>query len=158
MNDLINLLIYTVDDIKMAIYLHSTKQAIRMVEITPLPYSSDVLLGLINYYGEIVPIVNMRKVLNRPQKEKDLNDQIIITRSEKRTLGLWVDRVIGLFEYKEKDIIEAEKYLNQNESIDNILIGSIRLSDGLLLIHNIETLISKKEEELLLQSIAQSKV
>lgn len=154
MKDMINLLVYTIDDIRLAIFLHSTRQAIRMVEIIPLPFSSDTILGLINYYGEVVPIINMRKLLNRPQREIDINDQIVIARSEKRTVGIWVDRVHGLYEYKEQEIIEAEKYLNNIELGDNILVGTIRLPDGLLLIHNIEGLINQREEELLKMKVS----
>ncbi len=149
MNEKLKLLLYSIDGISFAIPAYTVKQAIRMVELMPIPFASKTIMGLINYYGEIVPIVNMRQVFSMDLREIALEDCIIIVRTSKRTLGIWVDSVQGIEEYDDSDLIREEKYLLQDERERSTLSGCIRLDNGMLLVHDVESLISNSEEELL---------
>lgn len=149
MDETITLLVYSIDEKNLALPAHTVKQAIRMVEIMPLPFSSDSIMGLINYYGEIVPVVNMRKVLGIEGRDVRLEDCLIIARTEKRTIGLWADTVIGIEEHDASAIISPDKYLAHSDTERPSIKGCIRLDTGLLIIQDIEVLISAEDEGLL---------
>ena len=138
----IALLIYTIEGINLALPSYTVKQVLRMVEVIPLPFASDTLMGLINYYGEIIPVVNMRKVLGLKDREVALEDCIIVARTERRTIGLWVDAIIGIVEYPESSIVTHDKYLQPAELERPSIKGCIRLEDGLLVVQDIEIPVS----------------
>ncbi|MCX8026668.1 MAG: chemotaxis protein CheW [Thermodesulfovibrionales bacterium] len=145
----ISLLVYRIDEIRYAIPIHLVKKVIRMVEITPIPQASDKIMGIINYYGEVVPIINMRIVLNLKQRDIDISDQILIVRTEERTIGLWIDEVINIEQYPIDDIVNTSKTLKSDEHVLDALKGCIRLDDGLIVIHSVETFISGSDRQIL---------
>lgn len=149
MDNSILLVIYKIDEIRYAIPLHLVKMVIRVVEITPIPQSSEHIMGVINYYGEILPVVNLRKIIKLPEREISLSDQILIVRTESRTIGLLVDEVLTVEKFLIEDIIKPERVLKKDEYFENSLQGCIRLVNGLILIHSIDTFISNKDENII---------
>ncbi|MFQ3574068.1 MAG: chemotaxis protein CheW [Thermodesulfovibrionales bacterium] len=144
-----SLVTYSIEGIKYAIPLHLVKKVIRVVEITPLPQTSDKIMGIINYYGEVVPIINMRRILNLPTKEIDLSDQIIIVRATSRTVGLLIDQICDIQNIDFDEIIKPSRILKDNEYTEGSVQGCIRLNNGLIVIHSIDTFISNADCETL---------
>lgn len=153
MKEVVSVLVYYIEGIAFAIPAHTVKQVIRMVEITPLPFVSDTIMGLINYYGEIVPVINMRKVFGLPQRDIELEDCLIVARTSRRTLALWADAVKGLEVYDGSELIEEQNYILPEERQRKAVVGCVRLEGGLILVHDIEALITNKDEDKLRQLI-----
>jgi purine-binding chemotaxis protein CheW len=55
------LVVLTLDEQRYALHLSAVERIVRMVEITPLPKAPQIVLGVVNVQGRIVPIVNIRK-------------------------------------------------------------------------------------------------
>jgi purine-binding chemotaxis protein CheW len=70
-----------------------------------------------------------------------VSDQFVIARTRQRSVALVTDAVSGIFEYAEPDIVVAETILPGLEYID----GVVKLSDGLILIHNLDRFLSLEE-------------
>lgn len=149
MSNLIPLVIYKVAGIRYGIPIHLVRRVIRIVEITPIPQASEKIMGIINYYGEVIPIINMRKILNLHNKEIELSDQILIVRAENRNVGLWIDEVINIEEIALEDIVKPERMLKKDEYSEESLRGCIRLDNGLIVIHSIDTFISETDEKII---------
>lgn len=114
-----------------------------MVEITPLPKAPDIILGIINLQGRIIPVVNVRRRFGLPEKEADINDQMIIAKTSKRFVALVADSVTGVMERPAGGIIEAGQILPGIGYID----GVVKTDDGIVLIHDIEKFLSLEEGE-----------
>ena len=71
-------LIFTLDKQRYAMGLEGVEKVIRAVEMNTLPEGQDLLLGLINMQGKIIPVLNIRKHFYLPQREMEINDRIII--------------------------------------------------------------------------------
>lgn len=56
------------DDIRYAVALTSVERVVRAVEITPLPNAPDIVLGVINVQGRVVPVVDIRKRFRLPAR------------------------------------------------------------------------------------------
>ena len=69
-------------------------------------------------------------------------------------MALMADAVSGIFEYAEPDIVGAETIIPGLEYID----GVVKLSDGLILIHNLDRFLSLEEAESLDRAMAMSQV
>ena len=84
MNASIQLVVFTLDSQRFALPLSAVERAIRIIEIVPLPKAPDIVIGVINLHGQIIPVVNIRKRFNLSEKEVNLNDHIVISHSKKR--------------------------------------------------------------------------
>lgn len=142
MNNTIQIVVFTLDEQRYALYLSAVERVVRIVELTPLPESTDIVLGIINLQGRIIPVVNIRKRFNLPEREIEVSNQMIMAHTSKRVLALLVDAVEGIVERPEQEVILAEKILPEIEYIE----GVVKLEDGLILIHDIERFLSLEEE------------
>ena len=149
MNASIQLVVFTLDSLRFALPLSAVERAIHIIEIIPLPKAPDIVIGVINRHGQIIPVVNIRKRFNLPEKEVNLNDRIVIAHSKKRLLGILVDNVAGVFEFPEHKIITADKIVSGIEYVE----GVAKLEDGIILIHDIDKFLSLEEEKALTDAV-----
>lgn len=148
-NNLINkveqLVVFKLDGQRYALYLNVVERVVHVVEITPLPKAPAIVLGLINFGGKVIPVVNIRKRLNFEEREIQLTDQLIIAKTSKRIIALMVDEVSGILENTAQEIIPTNNVLPNLAYVN----GIIKLDDGLVLIHDLNKFLSLEEEELL---------
>ena len=148
-----HLVVFQIDEQHFALHLHAVKRTIRAVEITPLPHAPEVILGIINVQGSILPVFNTRKRFHLPEREVALNDQFILAASSQRVVALVADAVKDVVEVQELDIIRAESILPAMEYVD----GVVKLESGLLLIHDLDTFLSLDEGKLFDEAVAVNK-
>lgn len=98
-------------------------EVMELSQITRIPGSNDVMIGVINLRGSVVPVVDLRKKLNMTEKEYTIDTSIIIIDAEygdeKVTLGVLVDaakKVIML----DKTQLEPPPKVGMNLNIDYI--------------------------------------
>ena len=72
MNRLIRLVNFNLDDQKYALFLSAVIRIIRVVEITSLPKAPEIVLGVINMHGQIIPVSNIRERFQLPQGIRNL--------------------------------------------------------------------------------------
>lgn len=101
-------LVFSVDQQRLGFHLSYIVRVISAVEITPLPNAPCDVEGMINIHGEIVPVINLRRLLGMRERPLELDDQFIICQIDGKSITLWVDQVSGLKEYAEKDLIPAK--------------------------------------------------
>jgi purine-binding chemotaxis protein CheW len=65
----------------------------RQVEVTPVPQAPPHIRGVINLRGEVVTVVDLRKVLDMGQTEINQCSRTVIVNSGNEEIGLLVDRV-----------------------------------------------------------------
>jgi len=90
-----------------AINVFKVLEILQLEELTHIPNSSDFVLGVLNFRGSIVPVIDMHKRFNT-KTQADCNKMIIIVdadNSEKKVLmGLFVDEVTDVIEFDYKSI------------------------------------------------------
>jgi purine-binding chemotaxis protein CheW len=141
----LTLVVFTLDAQRYGIHLSNVERVIRVVELTPLPQAPEMVLGVVNVQGRIVPVVNIRKRFRLPEREINLSDQLIIAHTSRRAVALMVETVTGVVERSEKEVIAAEDILPHLEHVE----GVVKLEDGLVLIHNLDNFLSLDEEKIL---------
>jgi purine-binding chemotaxis protein CheW len=114
-----------------------------MAEVTPLPKAPEIVLGVIDVQGTIIPVMNMRRRFGLVESEISLSDQLILAETATRSVALAVDSVIGVVERTKEKVTEAEKVVPGLQFVE----GITRLEDGILFIHNLERFLSKQEEQ-----------
>lgn len=136
------LVVFTLDDRGYGLPLPAVERIVRAVAVTPLPKAPDIVLGVINVQGRVIPVINVRRRFRLPEREIGLADQIVIARSRRRRVALVVDAVSGVLEYSEPDAVGAQDVLPALPYVQ----GVVKLAGGLILIHDLDTFLSLEEE------------
>ena len=136
-----DLLVFVVEKRHFAIHLEPVERVIRAVAVTKPVDSPGFIEGVIDFYGEIIPVINMRLRFSFPLQNLRLSDKFIIVSTSKRKLALIVDEVENVISpesqdlFDSKDIIKGLKYIN-----------ILRHDDGIIFIYDLESLLETSEE------------
>jgi purine-binding chemotaxis protein CheW len=133
---------FGLDGHNYAVSLAVVKRIVHVVEVTPLPKAPEIVLGVINFSGRIIPVVDMRKRFRLPAKEVGLYDHLIIARTSKREIAFIADDVAGVLEYRGAEMTPADLIVPGLEYLEGVL----QLGDGLVFIHDLERFLSLDEE------------
>ncbi len=145
MNNIIQIVVFNLDEQLFALKLSSVERTIRIAEITPLPEGPEIVLGVVNIQGKVIPVFNIRRRFRLPEREISLSDHFIIAHTSKRTVSLLVDSVSGIIEIPEQEIVLTEKVIPGMEYIE----GVVKLENGMVLIHDLDRFLSFDEQEAL---------
>lgn len=140
-----NLVVFRLEEQKYALGLEAVERVFPAVEWTPLPKAPEIVLGVVNVQGRIVPVFNLRRRFRLPEREVQVEDRMILASARKRSVALLVDEVSGVIERPEREVIEGEKILPGLEYVQ----GVAKLDDGLVLIHDLDRFLSLEEQEAL---------
>ncbi len=141
----IHLFVFFVEKNKYALRLSKVERIIPVMRITPLPSAPEIVMGVINIEGNIIPTLNIRKRFGLQEKELNLYDKIIIAYTAKQRVAIVVDDVAGVVEYEEEKLIPSKEFLPVLPYFD----GVMALEDQIILIHDIDRFLSINEECLL---------
>jgi purine-binding chemotaxis protein CheW len=134
--------IFLLDGQRYALYVRVVERVVRAVAITPLPKAPDIVLGVINLEGKLIPVLNIRKRFNLSDRPLRTSDQFVIARTASRQVALLVDNVANVKECDAGEIIPADNVLNGVSYIS----GIAKDEEGLVLIHDLDTFLSIEEE------------
>jgi purine-binding chemotaxis protein CheW len=139
------LVVFKIEEHRYALPLVAVERVVRAVEVTPLPKGPEIILGLLNVQGRILPAINLRRRFRLPEQELDPSHQFIIAQKSKRNVALVVDEVTGVVEPSEKEVVPAEEVLSKIEYIQ----GVVKRHEGLIFILDLDTIFPFEEEKAL---------
>lgn len=137
--------VFSLDDNRFAVPLHSVRNAERAAWITPLPGAPEVVLGAVDVGGVLAPVVDLRRRFGLPTREVRVSDHFLLVRASGRTLALLVDSVQGVSAAEASRITLSGEIWPGLEYVD----GVARLDDEIVLIHDLSRLLSLEEREAL---------
>ena len=146
---MLQILVFSLDEQRYAVRSSVVERVVQAVEITPLPQAPEVVLGVVNVQGRIVPVYNFRKRLGLTERELQLSDQMIMARTSKRTVALLVDAVADLVFCADGDIVSSATVLPGSEQTGGIL----KHREGLIFIHDLDVFLSLSEEQCLKEAM-----
>ena len=143
------IVVFSLDGQRYALDVWSVERVIRIVEMSPLPKAPEIVLGVINIAGQIVPVMNVRWRFRLPEREISLTDDLIVARTSRRTVALIVDAVVDIMKVSDPKVVPADDILPGLGYINGVL----GLKEGIILIHNLDKFLSIEEESLLEESL-----
>ena len=142
MNQETELLIFEAGGMRCGLPLDNVIRVELAAAVTPLPDAPDVVAGILNVHGQLLPVMDVRRRLGLPFRAMDLDDHLILARTARRELVLWVEQVSGVelcSRAPQSDaltVLEKLPYLN----------GVTALAGNLVLIYDLEKFLSGCEE------------
>lgn len=85
------LLVGRIADRAFALPASSIERIVGMAAITPLPGLPPGVVGVLNFHGSILPVVDARPALGLPTPEPHPDHRLVVVSHESRYL-LWMDR------------------------------------------------------------------
>lgn len=128
-----------IDDQNYALNIANIQEIIRFSDYSTVPSENDDILGIINLRNEIIPIINIQKLLKADNKRIDDETKIVIANNSGVKFGFVVDRILSVISANEEEIKPLPTFAN----FENIFSGTIKSDDKMYIILNIEKLFEK---------------
>jgi len=125
------------------------ERVVRAAAITPLPKAPEIVLGVLDFQGQVIPVINLRRRFRIPERALRTSDQFVIARARLVTVALAVDGVESVLEESAREVVAPNDILSGT----GFLEGVTRTADGLVLIHDLATLLFPEEELLLARAL-----
>ncbi len=128
-----------------AIPITVVREIINMPDITKIPQSPPYLKGITNLRGSVIPVVNLKQLINLPDTSEE-EKKVIVIASGRITFGILVDGITGVVSI-ENEAIESPEAIPHGQS--DQVEGVAKLDNRLILILNARKLIPLNDMELL---------
>jgi len=140
-NELTQLVVFRLGEQRYALPLGTVRRIVRAVEVTPLPGAPAVVLGAINVAGCIIPVLSLRQRFLLPEREIGPADQFVLAQTARRGVALVIDEAQGVIEREPSAVVGSDRIAPGLEQFH----GVVKLDDGLVLIHDLQTFLSLDE-------------
>ena len=145
--------VFKLEEQSYCLYLSVVERVVQAAETAAVPKAPEIVTGILNVNGRIIPALNIRKRFRLPEKEIGPDDQFIIAHTSKRTVAILVDEVTGVISFPTEAIVTPGSIL----PAPDYLAGVIKLPGGMILIHDLDTFLSLEEEKALDSSIPEGR-
>jgi purine-binding chemotaxis protein CheW len=111
-------------------------QVLRIVAFNVVPDPPDGMLGVIDFRGRIIPLIDLHRVFGLPSGFLGLNTPVLVARVSDRMLGLVVDEVVGVSALS----VGVQVFTNGRSKGVRYISGVARLDGKTMLIVNLQEL------------------
>jgi purine-binding chemotaxis protein CheW len=110
--------------------------------------------GVIDFRGEVIPVLNLRNRFNLPPKEYDPFSVIIVIEANGKIVGLTVDQVSDIINIPKERIHPAPDFASQKNT--RYLTAMGKLDERLILIIDLDKIMDLNEQEHLEELITEA--
>jgi len=134
---------FYVGDLLIGIDIHNVEEINRQVDVTPVPQAPPHVRGVINLRGEVVTVVDLRKVLEMGRTEINQYTRTVVVNSGNEEIGMLVDRVADVV------LARADQIDTPPANISGVdgqfFKGVYKLDKTLLIVLDVDAAIAVKE-------------
>jgi purine-binding chemotaxis protein CheW len=136
------IVVFTLDELSYALCLNAVIKVIHAIEIRLLPNAPEIISGIINIKGRIIPVIDIRRLFGLLAHDISINDRIIIADDGNKWVAILVDSVTGLMDMPVRQMVVEGEMLPKAKH----LRGIAKVNDGLILIYNLNEFLNLEEE------------
>ena len=96
-------------------------------------------MGLINFRGEIIPVINTRLCFGHPERALRVQDRLIIANVNQRKMALVVDSVLGVQDVVTNQEVDAATPLPGSGGLTAVIKGK----QNIILVHHLVELLNR---------------
>jgi purine-binding chemotaxis protein CheW len=122
---------------RYALPIERVREIQQIVAFSEVPSAGSGVVGMVNLRGNVVPAVDMRRLVGLEPAKYTLETPMIITEVRNETLALLVDEVQDVFELV-PGCLQASSALH---ALSASTIGVARMDDGLVYVLDIDELV-----------------
>jgi purine-binding chemotaxis protein CheW len=143
------LLCFDVDNQRFAVPVSVVERIIRAVAVTHVPDAKDIFYGMMDFHGQVIPVINLRKRFNLTKKPLEVIDRFLIAKTEAKRFALVVDQVEGIIKVTSQDINNIEmpaddKLKHHAGQLGLEIMKFVSDEKGIIIIYDIEKLLGSE--------------
>ena len=136
-----DLFVFYLGEHRIGLPLGRIVRILQAVEVMELPNSPDVVLGMINVRGQLVPVVDVRLRFGLEPKELEPSDHMIMATSRGRNMAFVADASVGVVATNVGNTFSHDQLDAKTPWIDAVM----RTIDGVVFIHDFDNFLSLEE-------------
>src|SRR5215831_19686870 len=121
----------------------SVREIVRVPEITSVPSAPDLVEGVINLRGKIIPVMDLRKRFGQTEIQPDKKNRILVVELENKFVGLIVNAASEVLKIPPSDIEAPGSVFAEGES--GYVTGVGKLKGRLIILLDISKLLQRPE-------------
>jgi purine-binding chemotaxis protein CheW len=137
------------DDYGIEIY-HVT-EIIEIQTITELPDMPSYVKGVINLYGKVIPVIDVRRRFKLTEREDDDKTCIVVININNTLIGLVVDTVNDVAHIPENQIVPPPDFSEENRQL--FVKGLGKVKDGVNILLDVKKLL-RQDDAITIKSMA----
>jgi len=114
-------------------------EIIRLPEITSIPSTPSLILGVVNLRGEMIPILSLHRLFGGDESTTDSDTRVVVVDVEGRNVGLVVDSVSEVLRLRDDAISKPPESIGTSASF--YIEGIARVDERLVLLVNMPNLV-----------------
>jgi len=138
---------FSLADETFALNVKKVLEVLQLQKITKVPQTPDYIRGVINFRGEILPVIDTRLKFNMPAIEDNPRTIIIVldlvVKGKDLKIGAIADEVKDVIDIKDSDIKEVPEMGSKYDT--DFIYGMIRLNEEFVMILDIDKVFSVEE-------------
>lgn len=147
----LQLVTFSIGGEEFGVEILKVQEIVRWMEITKVPNAPSFVDGVVNLRGKVIPIIDMRMRFGLEPKEHDSATRIIVINMNEVVTGFVVDSVSEVLRLPRNTIEPPPPVVAGIES--EYISGVGKLDDRLLILLDMDSLLSGKEQRLLQQAV-----
>lgn len=129
------------------IELNRIKEIIRYEELTIIPEAPVFILGILNLRGIAVPVIDLRKLFQLPDKDINMYSVIIVMEILGRLMGMLVDGVSDMITIKDDDITPPPRFTERKGT--KFIKGMVEKERKFIMLLDVNKIFSTDEIEII---------
>src|SRR5215831_18317387 len=121
----------------------SVREIVRVPEITMVPNAPDIIEGVINLRGKIIPVMDLRKRFGNSAVQPDKKNRILVVELDNKLLGLIVSSASEVLKIPPSEIESPGSVFAEGES--SYVTGVGKLKGRLIILLDIGKLLHRPE-------------
>jgi purine-binding chemotaxis protein CheW len=121
----------------------SVREIVRVPEITSVPSAPDLIEGVINLRGKIIPVMDLRKRFGQTEIHSDKKNRILVVELENKLVGLIVNAASEVLKIPPSEVEAPGSVFADGES--SYVIGVGKLKGRLIILLDIAKLLHRAE-------------
>jgi purine-binding chemotaxis protein CheW len=98
---------------EFAVDILATKEVVGRPSVTPVPETAEYVEGVMNLRGSLVPVLDLRKRLRARKSKDSVDERVIISIIEEKTIGLIVDGASEVLRITDKEIEAVPEVISE---------------------------------------------
>ena len=127
------------------IKIQSVQEICPLKELTHLPNTPEHIKGILNLRGNVIPVIDLRKVFHLPSIPATRSSVIIILKNKEKINGLLVDQISDVMTIDSKQVEDTpDMALTINSSF---IDGIAKLNDRFIIVLDMTKVFSNMEHQ-----------
>ncbi|MBF0378863.1 MAG: chemotaxis protein CheW [Desulfamplus sp.] len=137
---------FSINNEEYGIRIMQVQEINRISEITHIPRAPHFIDGMTNLRGNVIPVINVRRLFDLEEKEVDDRTRIIIVDIGGTKTGLRVDQVNEVLRLSKHDIEETPSIVTE-DSTSRLMQGICKINDGkrMIVLLDVSEILDQKE-------------